>query len=656
MNRVKKYICLFLALAIAAGCLPLLVFAASVDDLTVSSAGKITGCSQSATGDLVIPGTINGKTITAIGKDAFKNCSLTSVEIPATVTKVEDRAFSGSMNLSSVKFDGTDVALGNSVFAECSTLSDVTLPSQLKEIKTSDFSGCLSLINIALPSTLTAIGDGAFEGSGLAQITIPASVETIGKNAFANCLNNRAFYVDNSNPNYKRDSKYALYSHDGTELIAFPAKSEERAYTVPEGVTVIDEVAFAKNTNIQKVTMPSTLKEIGPYAFSDCTSLAEVNLNEGLETIGTLAFKNCTALKNITVPSTVTEFDSAFYNCGLTNVVLSEGVTAISRAAFDLCSDLESVSIPESLTTVSAGAFRNCSSLATLDMPSNVTNIDKTAFLGIKDSIVLYVEEGSYAMQYAQENNIQYEAGFFRIVINATGGVFSDGSKTKSYKYKTGDTVSITLETPVRTGYTFTGWSAVLPATMPEYSLNISASWEKNDYTVTTVIDGISKVYTFGYGDAVEIDNPTATAGKAFIKWKPALPKTMPAKNMTVTAVFSVVTQIAIENNSKGEKIINTGDILKMNAMIGNPVDGGYILWSTSTGETKKGSSFSISPEKGTVTVTATAVDSKGKPLVDDNGKQISDSVKVTVKSGLFQVIISFFKNLFKVDRSVYLP
>ncbi|MBQ6265391.1 MAG: leucine-rich repeat protein [Clostridia bacterium] len=656
MNRVKKYICLFTVLAIIAGCLPLFVFAASVDDLVVSSAGKITGCSQAATGDLVIPETINGKTITAIGKEAFMNCGISSVEIPATVTKIEDRAFMSCRSLTKATMKSADITFGNYVFAECDNLSQVTLPSQLTEIKAYDFSGCLALTGIAFPSTLVSIGDSAFAGSGLAQVTIPASVETIGKNAFANCINNRAFYVDSSNPNYKRDSKYALYTHDGKELIAFPTKSEERACTVPEGVEVIGELAFAKNTNIQEVALPSTLKEIGPYAFSDCTSLAEVSLNEGLETIGTLAFKNCTALKNITIPSTVTEFDSAFYNCGLTNVVLSEGVTVISRAAFDMCKDLESVSVPDSLTTVSAGAFKDCNSLTTLDMPANVTSIHPNAFLNIKDSIVLYVEEGSYAMQFAQENNIQYEAGFFRIVINATGGTFADGSKTKSYKYKTGDTVSITLESPSRTGYTFTGWSSVLPETMPDYSLNISASWEKNSYTVTTVIDGVSKVYTFEYGDPVEIENPKATAGKAFSKWKPALPTTMPAKNMTVTAVFSVVTKIAIKNNSKGEKTINTGDILKMEAQVGNPVDGGYIKWSTSTGETKKGSSFSISPEKGTVTVTATAVDANGKPLLDDNGKQISDSVKVTVNSGFFQVIISFFKNLFKVDRSVYLP
>ena len=645
-----------MALAFVAGCLPFCVSAVSVDDLTVSSAGKITSCVLSATGDLVIPETINGKTITAIGKDAFKNCSISSVEIPATVTKIEDRAFMSCMNLTKAVFKGSNVTLGNYVFAESDNLSKVTLPSQLTEIKAYDFSGCLSLTSITFPSTLVTIGDSAFESSGLMQVSIPASVETIGKNAFANCLSNRAFYVDNSNANYKRDSYYALYTRDGKELIAFPINSETRSYTVPDGVTAVGELAFARNTALQNVTLPSSVKEIGPYAFSDCTSLSQVNLNEGLETIGTLAFKNCVSLKNITIPSTVTEFDSAFYNCGLTNVVLSEGITTISRAAFDMCRDLESVSVPESLTTVSAGAFKDCTSLANLDMPATVTSIHKNAFLNIKNSIVLYVEANSYAMQYAQENNIQYETDFFRIVVSATGGVFADGSKTKSYKFRTGDTVSISLETPTRTGYTFTGWSSLLPETMPDYSLNISASWEKNTYTVTAVVNGERQDYTFEYGENIQIEKPDAPEGKAFSKWTPALPKTMPAENLTVTAVFTVTTKINIEHNSKGEKTINTGDILRMKAIVTNPVEGGKIRWSTTAGDKGEGNNFSISPESGTVTVTATAVDASGNPVLDDSGKKITDSVVVTVKSGIWQIIVSFFKNLFKVDRSVYLP
>lgn len=656
MNRIKKYICIIAALVIIAGCVPFCVSAVSVEDLTVSSAGKITACYSSATGNLVIPETINGKTITAIGKEAFMNCSISSVEIPATVTKIEDRAFKSCMSLTKVVFKGSNVTLGNNVFAESDNLSQVTLPSQQTEIKAYDFSGCLSLTSIALPSTLVSIGDSAFAGSGLMQVSIPASVETIGKNAFANCLSIRAFYVDNGNPNYKRDSDYALYTRDGKELIAFPINSEARSYTVPDGVEVIGELAFAKNTSLQSVTLSSTVKEISPYAFSDCTALSQVNLNEGLETIGSLAFKNCTALKNITIPSTVTEFNSAFYYCGLTNVVLSEGITTISMKAFEMCKDLESVSVPDSLTTVSAGAFAECTSLASLDMPASVTSIHINAFYNIKDSIVLYVEADSYAMHFAQENNIQYETDYFRIVINATGGVFGDGSKTKSYRYKVGDAVNISLESPSRTGYTFTGWSSVLPETMPDYSLNISASWDKNSYTVTTVVNGERTEYTFGYGDNISIEKPDAPDGKAFYRWTPAMPETMPAKNLTVTAVFTVTTEISIEKNTKGEKTINTGDILRMKAVVSNPVEGGKIKWTSTAGDKGEGNSFSIAPENGTVTVTATAVDKDGNPVLDDNGKKITDSVVVTVKSGIWQIIISFFKNLFNVDRSVYLP
>ncbi len=656
MNKIKKYICLFTVLAIIAGCLPFCVFAADTGDLTVNSAGKITSCVSSASGELIIPETINGKTVTAIGKEAFKGCNLSSVEIPATVNKIEDRAFFASPNLYSVKFKGTDVTFGNSVFAECDNLLLVTLPSQLKEIKANDFSQCHSLAGITFPETLTYIGDGAFESSGLMQVSIPANVEYIGKNAFANCTNNRAFYVESSNSNYKRDDSYALLSKDGSELIAFPLKSENKSYTVPEGVTVIAELAFANSSSIQNVTLSSTVKEIGPYAFSDCKALAEVNLNEGLEKIGTLAFKNCTALKDVTVPSTVTEFDSAFYNCGLTNVTLADGITAISRAAFDMCKDLVTVSIPTSVTTISAGAFKDCSSLDSLDIPGSVTSIDKSAFLNIKDKIVLYVEDGSYAEQFAQENSIQYKTGIYRIVINATGGVFADGSKTKSYNYHPGESVSIALESPLRTGYTFTGWSSVLPETMPEYSLNISAVWSINTYTVTTVINGEKTNYSFEYGEKIEIEAPDAPDGSAFARWTPSLPKTMPAQNITVTAVFTVTTKIYIEKNTKGEKTINIGDILKMNAVVMNPVEGGGIKWAASNGESKTGNSFSISPEKGTVTVTVTAVDADGRPVLDDNGKEINDTVKVSVNSGFFRVIISFFKNLFKIDRSVYLP
>lgn len=99
---------------------------------------------------LSIPGTVsdgsNTYTVTAIGKKAFSTvmdkCTVGSVTIPATVTTIDDEAFSGQSSL-------------NVTFAE--------------------------------GSQLVSIGDNAFESTGLSSITLPASLEKIGEYAFSKC-------------------------------------------------------------------------------------------------------------------------------------------------------------------------------------------------------------------------------------------------------------------------------------------------------------------------------------------------------------------------------------------------------------------------------------------------------------------------------------
>lgn len=113
-----------------------------------------------------------------------------------------------------------------------------------------------------------------------------------------------------------------------------------------------------------------------------------------------------------------------------------------------------------------------------------------------------------------------------------------------------------------------------------------------------------------------------------------------------------VITTLKIKNNF-GEKIINYGDILRLTAETTNQPDNTYVWWYVDGIKSGKGNTFEISPESGSVEVTAKLVDANGNVIIDKNGNEVYDSQTVTVKSGFFQKLISFFKNLFGLNRSV---
>ena len=91
---------------------------------------------------------------------------------------------------------------------------------------------------------------------------------------------------------------------------------------------------------------------------------------------------------------------------------------------------------------------------------------------------------------------------------------------------------------PTREGYTFIGWDREIPTTMPAEDMTITAKWKVNSYTITFDTAGGSEIapITQDYGTQIAAPADPTREGYTFIGWDKAIPATMPAENITVTA------------------------------------------------------------------------------------------------------------------------
>jgi hypothetical protein len=424
------------------------------------------GCSGLTS--VIIPGSV-----ITIGVSAFYDCSgLTSITIPDKVTTIGEGAFYGCFGLTDVTVawaNPATVTLGAGVFDTSISTATLHVPAgrkseyeasavwkdfgtivddgepagpvtngttgSLKWLLSSDgtliisgkgampdyggvynipwYSLTYSITAVVIEEGVTHIGGWAFGGhyDNITSVTIPASVGTIGEDAFAGC----------------------------TGLTSV---------TIPASVTMIGEYAFAWCTGLTDVTVewatpltvptnifegslsasttlhvPAGKKAL--YQTATGWSLFKVFIEDGepagplkwsLSADGTLTISGIGAMPDYTSNISATPWYA--YRSSITTVVIENGVTHIGGGAFMSYENLTSVTIPGSVKTIGMYAFSYCG-LTSVTIHGKVTTIGAHAFASCYGLTSITVETGNVyyystdGVLFAMDGNklLQYPGG-----------------------------------------------------------------------------------------------------------------------------------------------------------------------------------------------------------------------------------------------------
>lgn len=173
--------------------------------------------------------------------------------------------------------------------------------------------------------------------------------------------------LDANDFTYIRENLTALKVLDlsGTDMTVFPDRALR--FDTP-------------NTTITEVILPEGLTTIEDAAFANCSALEKLDVPSSVTTLGRWILEN-TKVTSFLIPNGVTEIPaSCFYGTDITSIVIPANVTSIGAWAFEECDKLQSVVIEGNIREIPEGCFAYISSLTSVTLPEGVTYIGADAF------------------------------------------------------------------------------------------------------------------------------------------------------------------------------------------------------------------------------------------------------------------------------------
>ena len=430
-----------------------------------------------------IPSEINGTPVTTIGNAAFRDSSVTSVTIPASVTEIGANAFAGCTNLTSVNYEGDwsnlTIQSGNPAVQDAANapLFDFEfIPPDNTAVIVTNYKYNGAAADVTIPSRyqgkpVTTIGHAAFFNSAVTSVTIPDSVTSISDEAFINC------------PKLTNIS-------------------------IPNSVTYIGFSAFSSCTSLKSITLPSSLSFISGALFLGCSQLTTIHIPVSVTSIGNNAFADCPSLMTVTYPGSKTQWDDITKGrnsdvlenhliCAMLEATFTADGESISTQTIDRGGKFTEPAAPSKENHTFAGWYNGDEKF---DFDADTTNAPNVL------ELVAKWEKSKYTVQFVSDH-----------------GSFAD--QTIEYG-KLIETDKLTI--PEVEGYTFDGWYTDATRTKEfDFSTPITsnttvyARWTAKDYEVSFITEH-GKTPTsqnVPYNETATDPGKLSAEGYTFIGW-----------------------------------------------------------------------------------------------------------------------------------------
>lgn len=275
------------------------------DDVLGIEGQMFAGCSEIASvvlpesilwiGDGVFAGCGNLQTVKVsgqlkrIGTDAFAGCTaLREIALPESLTNIGRRAFQNCRALRKVSLPAGVRCISDETFWNCSSLQTAAAPGAVS-IGSYAFGGCVSLTKLELADEIRYVGSGAFSGChALSSLRLPGEAAYIARNAYEHCEHLTELILPDNTADFWGTTLTADWYNGSDDVPGENRNAALKVFSIPEGVTVIAENAFA-HTSLTEIVIPDGVEEIGAGAFAG-TLIREVIIPESVTVLDPSAF------------------------------------------------------------------------------------------------------------------------------------------------------------------------------------------------------------------------------------------------------------------------------------------------------------------------------------------------------------------------------